>query len=111
CEVVGIAHIIDAATLDSASNERSELRVNEVGEVTLQMRGPLVFDNHDRIPALGRFVLTDDGNIVGGGTVFGAVYTIRKEIKSQNIFWNESEITAARRADRNGHRDGVVWLT
>jgi len=111
CQVVAVANVIDAATLDSAPAARSELRPNEVGEVTLQTRGPLVFDNHDRIPSLGRFVLAEGGHLVGGGIISGAVYTTRKQIKSENIFWSESDITAARRAARNGHRGAVVWLT
>ncbi len=111
CQVVAVANVIDAATLDSAPAGRSELRTNEVGELTLQTRAPLVFDNHDRIPTLGRFVLADGGHIVGGGIISGAVYTVRKSIKSENIFWNESDITAGRRAARNGHRGAVVWLT
>ena len=48
CQVVAVANVIDAATLDSAPAGRSELRANEVGEVTLQTRAPLAFDNHDR---------------------------------------------------------------
>jgi bifunctional enzyme CysN/CysC len=111
CQVVAVANVIDAATLDSAPAERSELRTNEVGEVTLQTRAPLVFDNHDRIPSLGRFVLADGHHLVGGGIISGAVYTIRKQIKSENIFWSESDITGSRRAARNGHRGAVVWLT
>lgn len=111
CQVAGIANVLDAATLEAASAGRSELRTNEVAEVTLQTRAPLVFDNHDRIPSLGRFVLANGRDLVGGGIISGAVYTSRKEIKSQNIFWNESDITAQRRAARNEHRGAVVWLT
>jgi len=111
CQVVAVANVIDAATLDSDSAGRSELRTNEAGEVTLQTRAPLVFDNHERIPNLGRFVLASGDNLVGGGIIFGAVYTARKQIKSENIFWSESDITAAGRAARNGHRGAVVWLT
>jgi len=111
CQVVAVANVIDAATLDSVAAERAELRTNEVGEVTLQTRAPLVFDNHDRIPSLGRFVLADGNNLLGGGIIFGAIYTARQPIKSDNIFWNESAITAARRASQNGHRGAVVWLT
>jgi cell division protein FtsZ len=33
-----------------------------------------VFDNHERIPNLGRFVLASGDNLVGGGIIFGAVY-------------------------------------
>ncbi|HEX8078010.1 MAG TPA: adenylyl-sulfate kinase [Chthoniobacterales bacterium] len=111
CHVAAIGNVIDAATLDSTSAERSEVRINEVGEVTLQTRAPLVLDNHDWIPALGRFVLTDDNHLLGGGIVSGAVYSSAKAIKSENIFWSESDITAERRAVRNQHRGAVVWLT
>jgi len=111
CQVVAVANVVDAATLDSAPTTRSELRMNEVGDVTLQTRAPLVFDNHDRVPGMGRFVLADGHHLVGGGIIAGAVYTTRKQIKSENIFWNESDITTARRAARNGHRGAVVWLT
>lgn len=111
CHVVAIGKVMDAATLDSPPTERDQLRINEVGEVTLQTRAALVLDNHDRVPTMGRFVLADGSNLVGGGIISGAVYTSRKEIKSQNIFWSESEITAERRALRNQHRGAVVWLT
>jgi bifunctional enzyme CysN/CysC len=73
CEVVAVANVIDAATLDSAATKRSEIRVNEVGEVTLQTRAPLVFDNHDRVPSLGRFILADADHLAGGGIISGAV--------------------------------------
>jgi bifunctional enzyme CysN/CysC len=111
CEVAVLSNVVDVATLDSAATERTELRINEVGEVTLQTRSPLVLDNHDRVPAMGRFVLTDGDNLVGGGVISGAHYTTAKAVMSQNIFWSESEITAERRALRNQHRGAVVWLT
>ncbi|MEY2562663.1 MAG: bifunctional enzyme CysN/CysC [Verrucomicrobiota bacterium] len=111
CQVVGIDKVVDAATLDGSAPESSELKANGVAEITLQTRAPLVYDNHERIPTLGRLVLVDGNELVGGGIIFGAVYTSRKQIKSENIFWSESEITAERRAARNGHRGAVVWLT
>ncbi|HYJ06870.1 MAG TPA: adenylyl-sulfate kinase [Chthoniobacterales bacterium] len=111
CHVAAVGKVIDAATLDSAAIDRAELRINEVAEITLQTRAPLVLDNHDRVPSMGRFVLADGGTLVGGGIISGAVYSSRKEIKSENIFWSESEITAERRALRNQHRGAVVWLT
>jgi sulfate adenylyltransferase subunit 1 (EFTu-like GTPase family) len=66
CQVVALGKVVDAATLDS---DATALRVNEVGEVTLQTRGPLVLDSHDRIPTMGRFVLTDGDNLISGGVV------------------------------------------
>src|ERR1044071_1417132 len=31
--------------------------------------------------------------------------------KSENIFWNNGKITAAQRAEQNGHPGCIVWLT
>ena len=111
CQVVAVGNVIDAATLDPTALERAELRINEVAEVTLQTRAPLVLDNHEKVPTLGRFVLADGNNLVGGGIISGARYTTTGAVKSDNIFWSESEITAERRALRNQHRGAVVWLT
>jgi bifunctional enzyme CysN/CysC len=94
-----------------SAGEIEQVGRNEVGRVTLQTRTPLVFDNHDRVPTLGRFVIIDDGRICGGGIAFGGEYSSRAEVKSKNISWTEGKITPERRARQNGHRGAVVWLT
>ena len=111
CQIVSIEQVIDSSTLETKSAGREQLERNEIGRLTIQTRGPLVIDNHDRIPNLGRFVIVDDGRICGGGTIFGGVYTDRKAAKSKNIFWTEGKITARQRALRSGHHGAVVWLT
>src|SRR5437868_695265 len=111
CEVVSINQVMDSSTLEATKEKREQLERNEVGRLTIQTRSPLVIDNHDRIPTLGRFVISDDGQICGGGTIFGGVYTDRIVAKSKNIFWVEGKITAEARAVRTGHRGAVVWFT
>jgi bifunctional enzyme CysN/CysC len=111
CEVVSIERVMDSSTLESKSDGREQLERNEIGRLIIQTRGRLVIDNHDRIPNLGRFVVIDDGQICGGGTIFGGVYTGRTVTKSKNIFWTEGKITARERAIRAGHRGAVIWLT
>src|SRR5437763_9037856 len=111
CEIVSIEQVMDSSTLEATKEKREQLERNEVGRMTIQTRSPLVIDNHDRIPNLGRFVIADDGQICGGGTIFGGVYTDRQVAKSKNIFWTEGKITARHRAIRSGHRGAVVWFT
>jgi bifunctional enzyme CysN/CysC len=111
CEVVSIERVMDSSTLESKGDGREQLERNEIGRLIIQTRGRLVIDNHDRIPNLGRFVIIDDGQICGGGTIFGGVYTDRTVAKSKNIFWTEGKITARARAMRSGHRGAVIWLT
>jgi bifunctional enzyme CysN/CysC len=111
CQVASIEQVMDSSTLETTSDAREHLERNEIGRLTIQTRSPLVIDNHDRIPNLGRFVIIDDGQICGGGTVFGGIYTDRTVAKSKNIFWTEEKITARERAMRTGHRGAVIWLT
>ena len=111
CQIASIEQVMDSSTLDTNNDAREQLDRNEIGRLTIQTRSPLVIDNHDRIPNLGRFVIIDDGQICGGGTIFGGVYTDRTVAKSKNIFWTEGKITAGARAMRSGHRGAVVWLT
>src|SRR6266699_1327392 len=111
CEIVSIEEVMDSSKLEAKNDQCEQLERNEVGRLTIQTRGPLVIDNHDRIPNLGRFVLVDDGQICGGGTIFGGVYTDRQVAKSKNIFWSEGKITAHARAARSGHRGAVIWFT
>jgi bifunctional enzyme CysN/CysC len=112
CEIVSIDGVMDSSTLEATKNKRHHLDRNEVGRLTIQTRAPLVIDNHDRLPKLGRFVIGNDGQICGGGTIFGGVYTDRHTAtKSKNIFWVEGKITAHDRAARIGHRGAVVWFT
>ena len=80
--------------------------------MTIQTRAPLVFDNHDRIPNLGRFVVIDDGRICGGGIVFGGAYTDRTAVEKQKHLLDRRKNHGAPARDRpNGHRGAVVWLT
>jgi bifunctional enzyme CysN/CysC len=110
-EVVSVDRVIDASTLETVSEARGEIARNDVAEITIQTRGALVVDNHDRNPIMGRFVIVDNRQVAGGGIIFGGVYTDRTQIKSKNIFWSEGDITAQRRALRNGHKGAVIWLT
>ena len=110
-EIVSIEKIIDASTLENVAEGRQYIARNDVAEITIQTRGALVMDNAERNPLLGRFVLVDQRQVAGGGIIFGGVYTDRTRVKSQNIFWSEGTVTPAKRALRNGHTGGIVWLT
>ena len=111
CQIVSLDEVMDSSSLERNPTKADQLARNEVGRLTIQTRAPIVLDNHDRLPPLGRFVLVDDGMICGGGIVYDGVYTDRGAIKSKNIFWSEGKITAQERGAQHGHRGAVVWLT
>jgi bifunctional enzyme CysN/CysC len=111
CQIVTLDEVMDSSSLERSAAKADQLGRNEVGRLTIQTRAPIVLDNHDRVPPLGRFVLVDDGIICGGGIIHGGVYTDRAAIKSKNIFWSEGKINAQARAAQHGHRGAVIWLT
>ena len=111
CQIVSIEEVMDSSTLDRNTAKRDQLERNEVGKLIVQTRAPLVLDNHERIPSLGRFIIADDGQICGGGIIFGGTYTDRTVAKSKNIFWSEGKITRRERAAQMGHRGAVIWFT
>jgi bifunctional enzyme CysN/CysC len=111
CQLASIDRVIDASTLEASAAIRRTVEKNEVAEVTIQSRGPLVMDNYDRLQTSGRFVLVDGNDVAGGGVLFGGVYLVHKQVKSSNITWSESQIRYQDRVERNGHPGLVVWLT
>ncbi len=111
CQLVSVDRVIDATSLDTFSGLRLSVVKNEVAEVTIQARSPLVMDNHDKVDTSGRFVIVDERDVAGGGIIFGGTYVERERIQSTNLFWSEGKIDLRIRTERNGHRGMVVWLT
>jgi bifunctional enzyme CysN/CysC len=111
CQLSSIDRTIDASTLENSGSLRESIQRNEVGEVTIHTRAPLVLDNFDRLNASGRFVIVDGTDLAGGGIIFGSRYLERKAIRSTNLSWSESAIRHGDRIERNGHCGMVVWMT
>ncbi len=110
-ELMTIERIIDATTLEAVTEKRSSIQRNDVAEVRLRTRTPLVMDNHEVVPTLGRFVIMAGKHVGGGGIISGEEYSRRREVRSANITWSEGKISKEARAHQNGHRGAVLWFT
>jgi sulfate adenylyltransferase large subunit len=64
-EVLGV---VDASSL-AAGTTADEVRLNDVAEVTVKTRVPVVFDLFSTCRAGGRFVLVDGHDVAGGGII------------------------------------------
>ena len=110
--VQAIERVIDTGDLSSAEAEKVER--NAVAEVVLRSRGMMVLDEFVNNPAMGRFVLVDEYDAVGGGIISMEGYPDQRQsvtVKSTNIFSVNHRITPAARSASNGHRPGILWLT
>ena len=112
CEVVSIQKIIDASTLAEATTDRNYVARNDVAELTLRTKYAVAFDNHNRIPEAGRFVIVDRKEVSGGGIILHGKYPESTgKARSTNVTWHKTKVSADSRALRNGHKGALIWLT
>jgi bifunctional enzyme CysN/CysC len=114
-EVSSITRVMSAVTLEVQTN-RTGIAQNEAGEVVFRSKRPFVFDVAADVPTMGRFVLLDGYDVVGGGIVLESEDLYRRPYregmpKSADISLVQGVVTPADRAEMYGHRSHVVWLT
>ena len=70
--VTGIEHRIDINTLEHVAGA-TQLGLNEIGQVTLQLSAPLAVDAYRENRATGSFILIDEATFgtVGAGMIVG----------------------------------------
>ncbi len=80
----------------------------------MRSRAILALDEHRSLARCGRCVLVDDYDTVAGGVISMEGYPDQRQtlqIKATNVSTVEHRIAAGSRAERNGHRGGVLWFT
>jgi bifunctional enzyme CysN/CysC len=114
-EVSSITRVMSAVTLE-VQTQVTGIAQNEAGEVVFRSARPFVFDVAADVPTMGRFVLLDGYDVVGGGIVLESDDLYRRPYRegmprSANISLVQGVVTPADRAEMYGHRSHVVWLT
>ncbi len=101
-EIAAIARVLDAATLVPKS--AGQVERNEVAECTLRLDRAVAFDLAAEFPATGRFVITDEYEIAGGGMITGYEETapdaLSARIRQRNLHWEAAAISGEERARR-----------
>jgi bifunctional enzyme CysN/CysC len=115
-EIQSIDRVIDVDDLAATEGGDAVKQVerNGVAEVVLRTRAMLALDEFSINPKTGRFVLVDGYDIAGGGIINMSGYPDQRELiteRSSNLFAVGHGITLAARAQRNGHKGGVIWFT
>jgi bifunctional enzyme CysN/CysC len=101
-------------TEDLSERPAREVERHGVADVILRTRAMVALDEAKSFARTGRFVLTDDTHIVAGGLINMEGYPNQREIRvvrSENLRTEKHRITPDQRAERAGHRGGVLWFT
>ncbi|MEO0034949.1 MAG: hypothetical protein RLZZ501_972 [Pseudomonadota bacterium] len=105
-EVAAIRRVIDVIDLGRQDTADSVGR-NAVAEIELRSRTPIAHDSFADNPRLGRFVLVEAYDIVGGGVIAATERDHAQAGDGSGVV----TVDIHARALANGHRGGVVWLT
>ena len=111
-EVKEIEKVVDTGDLSQA--EATKVEKNAVAEVIFRVKGIAALDEFAANNKMGRFVVMEGYHVVGGGIIDLKGFANQRpktKIKSTNIHYSESGITAHQRAMLNGHLGGVLWFT
>lgn len=104
--------VFDTAELSDTNSE--SVPSNSVADVILRSSSMLALDPATDNPRTGRFVLTDEYDIVGGGLIDMEGYPDQRQLITQratNIYEVEPTVTPEMRMARNGHAGSVLWFT
>lgn len=98
--------VIDVS--DLSRHRGSEVPQNGVAEVTLRSRSTITYDLFHDVPALGRAVLLDGYDVVGGCIIEGGQDI---ETASRNLTAVPQSVKAEERQAINGYPGAVLWMS
>ncbi|MDG2244126.1 MAG: adenylyl-sulfate kinase [Rhodospirillaceae bacterium] len=93
---------------DLSRHRGHEVQQNGVAEITLRSRSDITYDLFHDIPALGRAVLLDGYNLVGGCIIQGGGDI---ETASRNLTAVPQSVTTDERETANGYPGAVLWMS
>lgn len=104
--VDSIDTVIDVS--DLSRHRGTEVPQNGVAEVTLRSRSTITYDLFHDVPALGRAVLLDGYEVVGGCIIEGGQDI---ETASRNLTAVPQSVKAEERQAINGYPGAVLWMS
>ena len=104
--VDSIDTVIDVS--DLSRHRGTEVPQNGIAEVTLRSRSTITYELFHDLPALGRAVLLDGYDVVGGCIIEGGQDI---EIASRNLTAVTQSVKAEERQATNGYPGAVLWMS
>ena len=104
--VDSIDTVIDVS--DLSRHRGTQVPQNGIAEVTLRSRSTITYELFHDLPALGRAVLLDGYDVVGGCIIEGGQDI---EIASRNLTAVTQSVKAEERQATNGYPGAVLWMS
>jgi bifunctional enzyme CysN/CysC len=108
-----VINIIDASTLVSTKKDR--LEKHDVGECIIRLEKDIAFDLPGELVQNSRFVIIDNYEICGGGTIQEALedkhQDTREKVHLRNIKWEKGLVADEERAERYNQKPTLMLIT
>ena len=105
--------VMDASTLNRV--EKNRVDRNDIAEITLKTEKAIAFDLPGTISQTSRFVIVDEYEITGGGTITSSENDqqdwIRNKVLTRNYKWIKSAISKERRAEKYSQKPTLILIT
>lgn len=115
-QVPVFVHSIDSVIDTQHLIKQDQTNVNkyDIAHVTFRSQSMLALDSYQDHRTMGRCVILDGYDTVGGGTISMEGYPDQRHaiVKASNHLYQVDHLLSSdERAARNGHKGAVVWLT
>jgi bifunctional enzyme CysN/CysC len=111
-----VRYRIDVETLHR-DESATELGLNDLGRVRMELSAPLVFDSYRRNRTTGSLIVIDEATneTVAAGVILDTevdeLETETKSEQSPNVRWQGTRMTRERRWEALGHPGATLWFT
>lgn len=106
--------VLDASKLTTETN-RQQVERHDVAECIIETLKPVAFDTVYEVAQTSRFVIIDNYEIAGGGSILGTAEMttdrIGEHVRRREQNWEHSDLTPGMRAGRYGQRSALVLIT
>ena len=113
-KLVEILNVIDASELTSVKN-KGQIDRHDVADCIFETMKPIAFDLSGEFENTSRFVIVDDYEIAGGGTITENILTeesiLKDHISRREISWEKGHIRALDRQIRYHHKSKFIVFT
>ncbi len=112
--LVDIISVIDASDL-SSDKSKQQIDRHDVAECIFETSKPIVFDVSGEMESTGRFVIVENYEISGGGTILDSIESeenmLSRHIKEREVLWEKGPISAPERALQYKHKSKLIVFT
>ncbi|MHB9029788.1 MAG: elongation factor 1-alpha C-terminal domain-related protein, partial [Candidatus Latescibacterota bacterium] len=112
--LVEIINVIDASDLSSVQN-KNQIDRHDVADCVFETTKPVAFDLSGEHENTSRFVIVDDYEIAGGGSITECIRSeesiLKDHITRREVSWEKGLVSAADRETRFGHKPKFIVFT